>query len=211
MTAPGTRRAPFLVGIVGILIVLVSAWSNRHTGPLISANARDAGMRQIEQIVPRERYDNRPANDVVLVSDTNLLGGEGQRRVFRARKGDEPVAVILETVARNGYSGPIGLLVGIDTTGHITGVRVTQHGETKGLGDRIEVAHSDWIMGFDGRALGSPDAARWRVRSEGGDFDQFTGATITPAAVVQAVRDALIYFDQHRDTLLSAPADQGSS
>jgi electron transport complex protein RnfG len=205
MTLPLRLRASLMLAVIAVVLVVISALSNGYTKPRIVANERDAAMRQINQIVPRARYDNRPANDFVVVSDPDLLGGSGTRRAFRAFHGGVPVAVILETVAPNGYSGPIRLLVGINADGRVAGVRVTAHRETKGLGDRIELAHSDWILGFDDHALGAPDEARWRVRRDGGDFDQFTGATVTPAAVVQAVRDALLYFRQHADELLSAP------
>jgi Na+-translocating ferredoxin:NAD+ oxidoreductase subunit G len=90
--------------------------------------------------------------------------------------------------------------------GRISGVRVLAHRETPGLGDKIEVERDDWILDFDGRSLSQPPRERWRVRRDGGAFDQFTGATITARAVVSAVRDALIYFSAHRDELFAAPA-----
>ena len=194
-----------VVGGIAALIALAAGTSDHFSEPLIRANERDAAMRVIERIVPPARYDNRPANDILVVRDRDLLGGDEPRRVFRAFKGDTPVAAIIETVAPNGYSGPIALLVGIYADGTVAGVQVTQHRETAGLGDRIERAKSDWIDSFDGQSLTRLPSPRWAVRDDGGPFDQFTGATVTPRAVVQAVRDALLYFQQHPDELF-APA-----
>jgi electron transport complex protein RnfG len=111
-------------------------------------------------------------------------------------------AVVLPAVAPDGYSGQIELLVGIDAEGRIRGVRVTRHHETAGLGDRIDSKHSAWITQFDGRSLGNPPEERWNVRKDGGAFDQITGATLTPRAVIHAVAGALKYFRQHREELL---------
>jgi len=116
---------------------------------------------------------------------------------------DERVdAVVLPAVAPDGYSGQIELLVGIDAEGRIRGVRVTRHHETAGLGDRIDRARSTWITQFDGRSLGNPPEERWNVRKDGGAFDQITGATLTPRAVIHAVAGALKHFRQHREKLL---------
>ena len=114
-------------------------------------------------------------------------------------------ALALPVTRRDGYSGDIALLVGIDPDGEVTGVRVLAHRETPGLGDKIEHTRSDWITAFRGRSLGDPPPAQWGVRPEGGAFDAFTGATITPRAVVHGVRDALIYFERHRAALLAPP------
>jgi Na+-translocating ferredoxin:NAD+ oxidoreductase subunit G len=144
--------------------------------------------------------------DVVLVRDPELLGTPGQVSVYRARQRGRPVAVVISPVAPVGYSGPIRLLVGILADGTLSGVRVVSHRETPGLGDKVELERDDWILGFDGRSLGDPPVSRWAVRRDGGVFDQFTGATVTPRAVVRAVRDALVYFEAHRDELFAAPA-----
>jgi electron transport complex protein RnfG len=121
------------------------------------------------------------------------------------RLGGRTLAVLLGAVAPDGYSGAIRLLVAVGTDGRVIGVRVLEHRETPGLGDFIETRRSDWIHGFAGRSLGDPPPAGWQVRKDGGEFDQFTGATVTPRAVVRAVRNALTYFDRHRTELLAQP------
>ena len=110
--------------------------------------------------------------------------------------------VILTPTTERGYNGTIDLVMAVDRSGRITGVRILRHSETPGLGDPIELRKSDWILGFNDLSLGDPDDAGWRVRKDGGQFDQFTGATITPRAVVTAIHQALRYFGLHRERLL---------
>jgi len=119
------------------------------------------------------------------------------------------VAAVLESVAPDGYSGSIRLLVGVTPDGRLLGVRVLQHQETPGLGDAIEERRSDWIRSFDGRSLGRPPMARWKVRKDGGDFDQLTGATVTPRAVVAAVRNTLLFVERQGPALFAPAAASG--
>jgi electron transport complex protein RnfG len=130
--------------------------------------------------------------------------------VYRARKYGWPVAVVLAPVAPDGYNGTIRLLVAIKMDGTLAGVRVIQHRETPGLGDAIEAERSDWILGFDGKSLNDPVQEKWKVKRDGGDFDQFTGATITPRAVVKAVNKALLYFRLHGHSLFERAPEQAS-
>jgi electron transport complex protein RnfG len=207
--------SPPLRRVAGTLLVLMllaaaslalQAFVAARTAARIDANARAFAMRQLDEIVAPGTYDNALASDVIVVRDEELLGGPGPRTIYRAYADTEPVAAVISTVAPDGYSGRIALLVGVLADGRIAGVRVTAHRETRGLGDRIELRHSDWITRFDGRSLRDPPPARWAVRANGGEFDQFTGATVTPQAVVEAARDALIYFGAHRDEIFAAPA-----
>ena len=121
--------------------------------------------------------------------------------VYRARRDGAPVALVLTAVAPDGSSGPIELLVGVNADGTVAGVRVLAHRETPGLGDPIEASRSDWVLAFAGRSLGDPPPAGWTVRRDGGAFDQFTGATITPRAVVHAVRRVLEYVGANQEAL----------
>ena len=120
---------------------------------------------------------------------------------YRARLQGEPVAVIFNSVAPDGYNGKIHLLVGVNIDASLAGVRVVKHAETPGLGDAIEIRKSPWIRGFDGKSLNNPDQAGWRVKRDGGEFDQLTGATITPRAIVAAVRNTLLYYQQNADMI----------
>jgi electron transport complex protein RnfG len=183
-----------LFGLVGTALV---ALVFEGTQDRIAANIEAATLANLNEILPAERYDNAILEDTVELSDP-LLGGDDQR-VYRARREGKPVAAVFTVVARDGYAGDIHMLVGVQADGEVAGVRVIRHRETPGLGDDIEAARSDWILDFDGRSLGDPPREDWAVRRDGGIFDQFTGATITPRAVVHAVRNTLMYFEDHRE------------
>jgi electron transport complex protein RnfG len=171
------------------------------------AAARAKAQRDALQIVlPAGGYDNDLVHDRIEVRAPRWLGSDSVLQVWRARQQGAPFALVLQAVAKDGYSGPISLQAGVDARGRVTGVRVLAHRETPGLGDAIEAQRSNWIEGFRGRSLESPPPERWQVRRDGGDFDQFAGATITPRAVVGALRRLLEYVQRHSDALYAAPA-----
>jgi Na+-translocating ferredoxin:NAD+ oxidoreductase subunit G len=171
----------------------------------IADGDRLAALRALAIVLPTDRYDNDPTSDVVTLSADAWTGSARPVTVRRARKGGQPAALVLDVVAPDGYAGPIRLLVSVDAGGRVLGVRVTAHRETPGLGDPIEAAKSDWITRFTGRFLGNPPAERWRVKRDGGDFDQFASATVTPRAVVAAVERTLQLIDRHGAELYDAP------
>ncbi len=208
MTAARTPGRSLRIGLAllalgGVTAALLAAL-HEVTAPQIDANQRAFALRQLGELVAADAYDNALLSDVVVARDEPLLGG-GEREIFRAFRGDQPVAAVFSVETARGYSGPIGLLVGVHADGRIAGVRVRYHRETPGLGDRIELRRTDWLLDFDGRTLGDPPRDLWQVQRDGGAFDQFTGATVTPRAVVLAVRDALLYFDAHRAELFAPP------
>lgn len=185
--------------------LLAGTWWLTHEH--IAAEERRVVLRQLQQLVPASEYDNALQDDRITIVDAEAFATETPVVVWRARRGDEPVAAVMRVSAPGGYNGPIELLIGIDADGRLRGVRVTRHRETPGLGDAIEAERSDWIRQFRGRAIGNPPLDQWRVRADGGSFDQLTGATITPRAVVAGVRRALVYFENHRDTLFNRPSE----
>lgn len=199
------RAAGILAGfaVFGALLVAVT-WDS--TEKRIADNERAFLLRSLADVLPENGYDNAVHEDVISVTAATLLGTTAPVSIYRARLRNRPVAVVMTPVAPGGYSGPIKLMVGVLADGTVSGVRVVAHRETPGLGDKIELERNDWILGFDGRSLGQPPRERWAVRRDEGVFDQFTGATITARAVVSAVRDALLYFEAHRDLLFAAPA-----
>jgi electron transport complex protein RnfG len=198
-------RAAFTLLAVAMVAFGVVALVHERTRGDIEAAARAARQAQFVAVLGGTSFDNDPLQDVVELRDAELLGTAAPLPVHRARLQGRTVAVIVAAVAPDGYAGPIELLVGIAPDGTVLGVRVTRHKETPGIGDLIDLRKSDWIERFAGRSLRSPEADRWRVRRDGGDFDQFTGATVTPRAVVTAVARTLAAFERHRDALL-APA-----
>ncbi len=210
--SPGLARnmglATALLAGFSIFGVALVAVTEQVTRERIAANERAYTLRSLDEILPPESRNNEMFTDTITVTDPELLGSDQPVTVYRARLDGRPVAAILRITTPNGYSGPIRLLVGIFDDGRVAGVRVVGHRETPGLGDAIESDRSDWILDFAGRSLGDPPEAGWSVKRDGGVFDQFTGATITPRAVTRAVRDALIYFRTHRDDLFAAPPEE---
>ena len=184
--------------MVGTSLVALTEFSTRDA---IAANERAMLLRNLHALLPPERLDNDIASDTLTVEASPLLGTEKPSVVYRARLGGEPVAAVFNSIAPDGYSGRIHLLVGVYVDGSVAGVRVVKHAETPGLGDGIEVRKSPWILGFDGKSLDDPTEAKWKVRRDGGAFDQLTGATITPRAVVRAVRNTLLYYRRNADMI----------
>lgn len=169
----------------------------------IVENERRALLRNLYQLLPAEALDNDIATDTVEVPTSPLLGNQQPGTVYRARLNGKPVAAIFNSIAPNGYSGKIHLLIGVYVDGSLAGVRAVKHQETPGLGDGIEVRKSDWILDFNGKSLDNPSRSKWAVKRDGGVFDQFTGATITPRAIVQAVEKTLLYYGQNATTIFN--------
>jgi len=186
---------------------------NRFTAPRIADNLAAARLKSLRAVLSPGSYDNEPHLDVIDVLDPKLLGSDEPLPVYRARLGGKPVAAVLTVVAPNGFAGPIRLLVAIDMDETITGVRVIEHSETPGLGDRIEPGKSDWIFRFTGRHGTDSPTGSWRLKRDGGDFDQITGATVTSRAVLNSVLNAVLYFDAHRQDIFSTrnPVQPGSA
>jgi electron transport complex protein RnfG len=188
----------WLFSVVGTTLVAVT---QQTTAERIVANEKKVLMRNLHALLPADKMDNDMTQDVIGIEPTPLLGTHEPTLAYRARKQGEPVAIVLNAVAPGGYNGDIHLLIGIYVDGSVAGVRVVKHNETPGLGDGIEIRKSNWILGFDGKSLSSPPPTHWKVKRDGGDFDQMTGATITPRAIVKAVKNALEYFQQNQQRL----------
>jgi len=189
-----------LFAVVGTTLVALTEYS---TSAAIAENERQVLLRNLYALLPRDRLDNDIAADTLQLPAAALLGTDDASIVYRARLGGEPVAAIFNSVAPDGYNGKIHLLVGVYIDGRLAGVRVVKHAETPGLGDAVEIRKSPWIKDFAGKSLANPTPERWRVKRDGGDFDQFTGATITPRAVVAAVRNTLLYYQQNADMIFN--------
>ena len=203
MPAKHMTGAAIVLALFAVVGTGMVAATYEGTKDRIAANERQALLDSLFTIVPQDRLDNDIVTDNLTVTDQKMLGTPKPVTVYRARKDGKPVAAVLAPVAPDGYSGNIRLLVGINHDGSLAGVRVIAHKETPGLGDPIEEQKSDWILGFDGKSLAEPEESGWAVKKDGGIFDQFTGATITPRAVVNEVHRSLQYFNAHRDELFA--------
>ena len=190
----------WLFAVVGTSLVALTEFGTRE--PILE-NERLILLRNLNALLPQEQLDNDIVNDVLELPANSLLGTDTPSLVYRARKQGTPVAAIFSSIAPQGYSGKIHLLVGVYTDGRIAGVRVIKHSETPGLGDAIEVRKSPWITEFNDKSLDRPDQKGWQVKRDGGEFDQFTGATITPRAVVRAVRNTLLYYRENADMIFT--------
>ncbi len=196
-----------MVALTGV-ILLSGTWE--LTADQIAEQRRKAVLASLNQILPAERYDNAIQDDTLVIQAQGFFRHPDPITVFRARKQSKAVAVIMQITTSEGYNGDISLLVGIDSNGKVVGVRVTQHRETPGLGDTIDSRHGEWVLGFNGRSLDDPTANKWTVKRDGGYFDQFTGATISPRAVVKAVHRALEYEHSHRQELYQQSTENGN-
>ena len=200
--AAAISRSAVMLGCFAALASAVIAWTWLETEDDIERSIREAEARQLLEIFPPDSHDNSLIDDRFMVAaDTALLELRRDREGYTVRQGGEVVGVILPATARDGYSGDIELLVGVTRTGAVAGARVVSHRETPGLGDGIDMRKSSWMQSFDRRSLSSPVRAEWGVKKDGGYFDQFTGATVTPRAVVAAVRRSLEYQQLHRASL----------
>lgn len=170
----------------------------------IADQIKQARSKALLQIVPLGLFDNDLLDDAFWLKAEKELGLKEPAEAFVALNNNEPRYFILPIVAPDGYTGPIRLIMSIDLSGTITGLRVIEHKETPGLGDKIEIKKSDWIRSFEGRSLNNTQEAAWAVKKDGGDFDQMTGATITPRAIVNAVYKGLQYFKAHQIALVDA-------
>jgi len=194
-------RTALLLGVFALISTWLVAITFDATKEPIAVSEKKALLRNLHQLIPPIIHDNDLFTDVITVKDPYYLGSDNPMRVFRARENSRPTALAIEAVAPDGYSGNIFLLLAIRYDGTLLGVRVSKHKETPGLGDAIEIERSAWITDFDNRSLSTTDSHAWQVEKDGGDFDQFTGATITPRAIVKAVHKTLQYYQQHRDSL----------
>ena len=198
-----------LLGSFAAIGTALVAIVQQVTQDRIEENRLAVVRQRVTELLTGVNFDNDPVAEQRVLNEPRL--GGSHLPLWFARQEGKIVGIVLSTVAPDGYNGDIHLLIGIDSNGSLLGVRVTRHRETPGLGDDIETGRSDWIHGFRGKSLGNPPLDRWRVRRDGGVFDQFTGATITPRAVVGAVARTLSWFAEEAETLLAIPPPQGAS
>jgi electron transport complex protein RnfG len=192
------------------IVLLLTVY--KLTAPQIAHEQREAMLKTFNKVLPSSLYNNTPLEDRLIITNAKelaLLGSKEPVTIYRARQNNHPSGVIFKVIARNGYSSHITLLMSVLPDGTVSGVRVLEHRETPGLGDKIEEQKDDWILSFKGRTLHTntvnqqliANDPRWAVKKDGGEFDQFTGATITPRAVILAVKNALLFVHQRGESL----------
>lgn len=209
-TGMAVRTAAILFVFVIIFTGLLSG-AYLWTKPAIEASAAEEKMKLVDEVLPRSEYDNALLEDTVSLPATAELTLTDPSQLYRARKAGQPVALVFEAVAPDGYAGKIRLIIAIRTTGEVAGVRVTQHKETPGLGDYVEVKKDKnkarpWITQFTGMSLAEVTDKEWKVRKDGGRLDYYAGATVTPRAVAKAVLKAAKWAAANRDRLFAEGA-----
>ncbi len=208
MLGKSISKNSLILGAFALVTASVLALTHQGTREKIAAAERAAAQKALFEVVPEDRHNNDLLNEAIPIPSKfwDELGLDQGGKLYLAKQDGVTQAIILPAVAPDGYSGDIKLLVGINTDGSISGVRVLSHAETPGLGDKLELAKSPWILSFNGKSLDDPQPENWKVKKDGGAFDQFTGATITPRAVVKQVKKALVLFDENRAALLGGEA-----
>ncbi|WP_339614784.1 electron transport complex subunit RsxG [uncultured Gilvimarinus sp.] len=207
MLGASISKNSVLLGLFALVTAGVLAVTNVSTRDRIAEAERQAAERALYELVTADRVDNDMLSDTIatpagMMADLGLTQPEP---IYRARKSGKVIAVIVPAVAPDGYSGAIRLLVGVNRDGTVAGARALVHKETPGLGDKVDTNKSDWILGFNGKSLSDPAPERWAVKKDGGEFDQFTGATITPRAVTGQIKRVLQQVQAERNLLFEIP------
>lgn len=198
-----------LLGLFAVAMAAGLAITETATRDLRAESLRKVQSQALEEIIPASEHDNSLLDDAFTTDDNEFLKLKEPSTIHVARQNGQVVAFIIPTRSPDGYAGSIDSIVGIRIDGTIAGVRVIRHGETPGLGDKIDLKKNEWILGFNGKSLDNPASELWKVKKDKGVFDQFTGATITPRAVVGSIHNALLYFRKHRDELLEQAGREG--
>ncbi|WP_288739248.1 electron transport complex subunit RsxG [uncultured Rheinheimera sp.] len=198
-----------LLGTAAVLCVFAVAAVNEITKTEIEQQQLASKLNTLVEVMPELAGNTDILKDCVGVLDTQLLGKDAKQKIYRYRTEGQLKAYLIETTAPDGYSGAIEVLAAISPDSEVIGVRVLSHKETPGLGDKVELRKTPWILSFNGQTVASAEDKSFAVKKDGGQFDQFAGATITPRAVVKAVKNAAVYIQQHPE-LASLPADCGA-
>jgi electron transport complex protein RnfG len=208
MSASSILRTGLTLAVIGAVCTTLVAATYQATRDRIAANDKALLEQSLAPALSGIFFDSGVTESRLVLQPPHDLPGNDPAVIYRVFAEEEPVAALFAVTARDGFSGPIRVLVGIEHDGTVTGVRILQHRETPGLGDKIESTRSEWVFQFDGRSLGDPLVEGWAIRSDGGEFDQLTGASITPRAVIKAIRDTLLYFGANRDEIFRVAASE---
>jgi electron transport complex protein RnfG len=199
-----------ILAVLAAICTALVAITHSTTAPRIAANAQAYLEQSLQPVLEGLEYDGKLSESTVIIEPPHELPGSKPVTVYRVYADGAPVAALFIVTAKDGFSGPIKLLVGIAADGEISGVRVLEHRETPGLGDLIESSKSDWIEQFRKRSLADPDRELWSIKRDGGVYDQLTGASITPRSVIKAIKETLLYFEANREMVFADTGNEGS-
>ncbi|MDO6426716.1 electron transport complex subunit RsxG [Thalassotalea sp. 1_MG-2023] len=191
-----------LLAIFAIACTALVAFVDFLTRDTIAQQQQQNLIKSLAQVVNSNAHSNNMSEACVLLNDESI--GETAQKAYLGFYNEQPSAIAMTITAPDGYNGNITLLIGMNIDGMVTGIRTLSHQETPGLGDKIEQRKSDWVLSFDGKSLEGENDPQWAVKKDGGSFDQFTGATITPRAIVNASKRAIIYFKSHKNDIFTS-------
>jgi len=204
-------RAAAFLGLFAVVCTAVVVMTFENTHEKIKQSEKQFILKKLHTLIKPQEHDNDLFADTIKINDTQFLHSTDMTTVYRARYQGQPIAVLFTTNAPDGYSGTIKILVGIYHNGTLAGIRIISHKETPGLGDAIDEKKSPWVYSFNQKSLANTPQKNWQVKKDGGQFDQFTGATITPRAIINAVHNALRYFNANKNLLFSIEKSNGKS
>jgi electron transport complex protein RnfG len=199
-----------ILAVLAAICTALVAITHSTTAPRIAANAQAYLEQSLQPVLEGLEYDGKLSESTVIIEPPHELPGSKPVTVYRVYADGAPVAALFIVTAKDGFSGPIKLLVGIAADGEISGVRVLEHRETPGLGDLIESSKSDWVEQFRKRSLADPDRELWSIKRDAGVYDQLTGASITPRSVIKAIKETLLYFEANRDKVFADTGEKDS-
>ena len=205
--APTIMQSGLILAAVAAICTTLVALTFSLTKDRITANEQAYLEQSLTPVLAGKTFDNDLSASALTVRAPHDLPGRENAVIYRTRAGNTPLVALFVVTAPDGFTGPIKLLIGIDTDGVVTGVRALEHKETPGIGDLIDESRSDWIYQFSGTSLDAPERTAWTIRRDGGAFDQMTGASVTSRAAVNAVNQTLLYFEANREMVFSTPAD----
>ncbi|MBU2675648.1 MAG: electron transport complex subunit RsxG [Gammaproteobacteria bacterium] len=196
-------RGGITLAVIAALCTTMVALTYQLTEARIVANEQAWLERSLQPALSGLFFDSGVTESKIIVPPPHELPGSEAAIIYRVFAKGEPVAALFLVSARDGYAGPIRILVGVETSGTVSGVHVLEHQETPGLGDRVESSKSDWVRQFDGRSLIDPAPGGWAIKGDGGQFDQLTGASVTPRAVIKAIKETLLYFETNSEAIFA--------
>jgi len=194
-------KSGVILAVLAAICTALVSFTHKITTVRIAANEQAYLEQSLAPVLAGIPYTNNLSESTIIIELPHQLPGVAPVTVYRVYSDEVPVAALFVVTARDGFTGPIKLLIGIDNTGSITNVRILEHRETPGLGDLIESSKSDWIQQFQKASLATPSRNKWSIKRDGGVFDQLTGASVTPRAIVKAIKETLIYFENNRNTV----------
>jgi electron transport complex protein RnfG len=202
--SPSAWSSGIVLAVVAAICTALVTITHRMTAPRIAENQKTYLEQSLRPALAGVFYDNDLSESTLVLPPPHGLPGNEPAIIYRLFSEAQPVAAVFVVSARGGYSGPIKLLIAVEYSGKLTGVQVLEHNETPGLGDLIEPSRSNWLQQFEDASLEDPPRDRWAIRRDGGAFDQLTGASITPRAVVMAVKETLLYYESNRDSIFES-------